>query len=259
MPPTRTLLRGLAVLETLAESADGASLTEIAIAIDLDRATVTRLLQTLSHAGYVRNDPQTRRYRLSGKIMRLAGGAGSQLDLRVTAKPYLVALRDTANETVHLGILDEVTVTYIDKIESGRSIGLISSVGQSHPLHYTALGKALLSALPDHELRPRLARLSEQGLARKTSRTITTIAELTQALGQARERGFAIDDRESEDNVTCVAAPIIGGDNGATLAAVSISGPTFRMAGQMDELGRAVRRTADEVSLELGGRLTVER
>src|SRR5664280_2602065 len=97
----------------------------------LDKATVTRLLRTLVEAGYVIQDETTRRYRLGGKILWLAHRVTSGLDLRSVARPHLRALRDELGETVHLGVIDDVHVVYVDKLEAENSIQLVSAVGQT--------------------------------------------------------------------------------------------------------------------------------
>ena len=127
--------------------------------VGLDKATVTRLLRTLVDAGYVTQDPTTRRYRLTGKILWLAHGVTARLDLRTVARPHLTALRDELGETVHLGVMEDLRVVYVDKLEAANSIQLVSAVGQTMPLHSTALGKAMLAALPDAERERTYARM----------------------------------------------------------------------------------------------------
>jgi DNA-binding IclR family transcriptional regulator len=147
---TRTLSRGLDVLEALARASEqGLGPSAIGQQVGLDKATVTRLLRTLVEAGYVTQDEATRRYRLTGKILWLAHRATVRLDLRTVARPHLTALRDELGETVHLGVMEDLGVVYVDKLEADNSIQLVSAVGQTMPLHSTSLGKAMLAALPD--------------------------------------------------------------------------------------------------------------
>ncbi len=149
---TRSLSRGLDVLEALARASErelGPS--AIAQRVGLDKATVTRLLRTLVEGGYVVQDEASRRYRLTGRILWLAHGVAARIDLRSVALPHLTALRDELGETVHLGVMEDLRVVYVDKLEADNSIQLVSAIGQTMPLHSTSLGKAMLAALPDAE------------------------------------------------------------------------------------------------------------
>ena len=171
---TRTLLRGLDVVEALADADAGAmGPSAIGDAVGLDKATVSRLLRTLVEAGWVRQDAVTRQYRLSGKILRLAASVRLHLDLRTVAAPHLRALREELGETVHLGVMEDLGVFYVDKLESPNSIQLVSRVGQVMPLHSTSLGKAILAALPEDEREAKIARMD---FVPRTDRTITTVA-----------------------------------------------------------------------------------
>jgi DNA-binding IclR family transcriptional regulator len=246
--PGRTLLRGLQLLELLASGSDG-SVTDLANAAGLDKGTTSRMLSTLREAGYVRQDGTTRRYRLSGKILWLAQGYADQLDLRGVAHPHLSALRDAVGETVHLGVREDDRVIYIDKVEAGRSIRLVSTIGHAEPVHTTALGRAILSQLQSTEQR-RLVRSFD--FSPLTSKTITDPEALLVLLAAARKRGYALDDEENHEDVTCVGAAIVDA-LGHAIAAVSCSGPSFRMRDRVAEIGPLCRATATEISRAIGG------
>lgn len=246
---TRTLNRGLNILEKLATTDEsGLGPSAIAEGVNLDKATVTRLLRTLVEAGYVRQDAVTRKYMLTGKILRLAQGVGMSLDLQRIARPHLKALRDRLGETTHLGVMEDQMVYYVDKLEADNSIQLVSSVGQVMPLHSTALGKAIVAALPEAE---REARYRHMDFVARTDRTITTLAEFREEIHRTQVRGYAIDNRENEPLGTCVAAAIVGAD-GHPVGAVSVSGPHFRIEQHLDQLGQQVMATAAQVAWELG-------
>jgi DNA-binding IclR family transcriptional regulator len=247
--PTRTLLRGLDVIDALsAADALGLGTSAIADSTGLDKATVSRLLRTLVEAGWVRQDEVTRRYRLTAKIVRLAGSVRAHLDLRTAAAPHLRALRQRLGETVHLGVMEDARVFYLDKLEAPNSIQLVSRVGQLMPLHTTSLGKAILAALPEEECEAILAGID---FAPRTEMTIDNIEDFREALALTRERGFATDDRENEPLGACVAAAIMGAD-GRPLGAISASGPHYRIRDHFADFGRQVRATAAAVALDLG-------
>ncbi len=249
---TRTLLRGLDVIEALADAdAAGVGPSAISDAVDLDKATVSRLLRTLAEAGWVRQDGDTRRYRLSGKILRLAANLRVHLDLRTVAAPHLRALREELGETVHLGAMEDLGVFYLDKLESPNSIQLVSRVGQVMPLHSTSLGKAMLAALPDDEREARIARMD---FVPRTDRTITTVAAFRREIVLTQQRGYATDDRENEPLGACVAAAIIGPE-GRPVGAVSVSGPHYRVHSHLEDFGEHARATAAAIALDLGANL----
>jgi DNA-binding IclR family transcriptional regulator len=246
---TRTLNRGLDILEKLATTSElGLGPSAVAEEVGLDKATVTRLLRTLIEAGYVRQDPVTRKYRLTGKILRLAQGVAVSLDLERVARPHLIALRDRVGETAHLGVMEGESVYYVDKLEAEHSLQLVSAIGQEMPLHSTALGKAILAALPEAE---REAKLRRMDFVARTERTICNLEQFREEIRLTQGRGYAIDDRENEPQGTCVAAAIIGAD-GRPVGAISVSGPHVRVQEHVVQLGLQVRATAAQVAWELG-------
>ena len=147
------------------------------------------------------------------------------------------------NETMHCGVLSGREVLYIDKIESTQSIRMASHVGIRMPLHATAMGKAFLAEMTDDEVR---ALYAEQPPHALTCRTITHVDELLAQLHDIRERGWAMEDQENADNVSCVGVAIADRD-GRPAYALSISAPSFRMTEESAEacatlLLRAKRR-----------------
>lgn len=252
MAATRTFVRGLQVIEALAAAPEGGmGPSGVAKAVELDKATVTRLLRTLVETGYVARDDATRSYRLTGKIQRLAQGVAAQHDLRTVARPHLHRLRQELGETVHLGVMTDLRVVYVDKLESTNSIQLVSAIGQTMPLHSTSLGKAMLAVLPEAALEEMLARLD---FAPRTDRTIRDIGNFREELKRTAERGYATDDRENEPFGACVAAAIIG-LNGTPVASISVSGPEFRIRDRFEEFGERVRTTAAAIAWDLGSEM----
>jgi IclR family transcriptional regulator, KDG regulon repressor len=251
---TRTLSRGLDILEALARANEpwlGPS--AIGERVGLDRATVTRLLRTLVETGYVTRDENTRRYRLTGKILWLAHGISARFDLRTIARPHLAALRDELGETVHLGIMEGLRVVYVDKLEAANSIQLVSAVGQTMPLHSTSLGKAMLAALPEEEREEMYLRMD---FVPRTDRTIPDLAAFREEIRRTRLRGYATDDRENEPFGACVGAAIVGAD-GRPVGAISISGPYFRIHDRFHFFGERARAAAAAIARELGAEASV--
>ena len=251
---TRALSRGLDVLEALAR-ANGHGLGPSAIGqrVGLDKATVTRLLRTLVKADYVTQDATTRRYRLTGKVLWLAHCVTVSLDLRSVARPHLTALRDELGETVHLGVMEDLRVVYVDKLEAENSIQLVSAIGQTMPLHSTSLGKAMLAALPDEEREGKYVRME---FSRRTDGTIRDLASFREEILRTQLRGYSTDDRENEPFGACVGAAIVGAD-GRPVGAISVSGPYFRIHERFQYFGERVRAVAGAIARELGADASV--
>lgn len=248
MKATRTLLRGLEVLEVLASSPEPIGPTRIGEAIGLDKATIGRLLFTLCEAGYARQEGNGS-YRLTGKILRLASGVALAPELRDLAHTHLVALRDATDETVHLGVREGDHVVYIDKIDGNHPVRLVSAIGQTMPLHTTALGKAALATMDEGAREDVMAGLE---LVRRTERSIGTLEELRSEVERTRERGYSVDDRENEDHAVCVGASIVD-TTGEVVGMISLSGPSYRVSERVEELGLRCRSTAEAISSEFSG------
>jgi DNA-binding IclR family transcriptional regulator len=246
---TRTLSRGLDVLEALARGDEhGLGPSAIGQQVGLDKATATRLLRTLVEAGYTTQDEGTRRYRLTGKILWLAHCVTTRLDLRSVARPHLKALRDELRETVHLGVMEDLRVVYVDKLEGDNSIQLVSAIGQTMPLHSTSLGKAMLAALPDEEREGKYARMD---FLPRTDRTIQDLVTFQEEIRRTQRRGYSTDDRENEPFGACVGAAIVGAD-GRPVGAISVAGPSFRIHDRFQYFGERVGAVAGAISRELG-------
>jgi IclR family acetate operon transcriptional repressor len=245
----KSVSRTLAILEVLGHGDRSQALAEIAASAGLPKSTVHRLLATLAHEGYVRQDETTNQYSLSAKVLDLASSYLASLDLRDVARPILTELWQRSNETVHMALLDEGEVMYIEKLESAQTIRMSSQVGRRAPAHCTSLGKAMLAFLPPPELDRVLER---HGLRRYTENTIVERAALESELAAIRLRGAAFDNEEHEPLVRCVAAPIRG-STGAVVGAASVSAPAFRMTPERQrEIEPWVKAATQEISRRLG-------
>ena len=247
-PPTRTLLRGLRLLEALADMDEPTGVTELARHVELDKATVSRLLRTLVDAGYAAKDPKGR-YRIASKILRLSDGFAPHRPFLDAAMPHLRRIRDQTNETTHLGQMENDQVVYVEKLDSMQSIRLTSAIGQTNPLHTTALGKAILAAKPLDERTKIVERLR---LEVKQPNSIRDPSELLADLDRTSSRGYSIDDCENEENVTCIGAAIEV--DGEVLGAVSVAGPSFRIKPDLETYSKIVVEAAHEIGVEEGKR-----
>jgi IclR family transcriptional regulator, KDG regulon repressor len=245
---SRTVLKALDVLETLAYSAQPLSAPEVAERCGLTRPTTYRLISTLAARGYVATG-QDGRYRLGSKMLSLSKRLIEHAQLPQMARPDLEELCRVTGESVHLAVLEDHEVLYVDKVESVRAAPMYSVVGTRNPLHSTSLGKAILAFLPDNERELLLSRIA---YTERTPNTITSRADLEKHLDLVRMNGYAIDDIENEDGIRCVGVPVMG-NNGVPIAAISISGPIVRMTQERAiELASALRETGKRISEKFG-------
>ena len=251
----QTIERISVILDILGQNPQGISIRDLSSKVSLPKGTTHRLLSSLSYLGYVRQDPKTRNYLLGFKLVELGNILLGQLDLRKEAAPFLNDLAERVKETVHMVILDRNEVVYIDKVEGDHNpsgLRMASRIGLRNPAHSSAVGKVLISHLPDEELNQFF---KGRGLAKRTENTITDTAQLKEHLKIVRNQGYAIDDEENEKGVRCVGAPIYN-EAGNAVAAISVSGPAFRVTKKLvqESLTKEVMETASKISQRLGYR-----
>jgi IclR family acetate operon transcriptional repressor len=244
------VLKALKVLEFVAERGRAVSLADVTSGVRLPKTTAFRYLRTLADAGFVTHHPSDDRYETGPRLRALSQPDQRIERLRRLVLPVMADLGRTFNETVNIGVPSQGSVIYIEMIESNRSLRMQARIGERHPLHSTALGKAILAHLPDEER----ALFVAQPLRRMTSRTVTDGAALAQQLRLIARRGFAIEVGENEEGSMCIGVPILD-PTGYPLAAVSISAPERRMT--PDVVARAVamlKRGAASVTERMSSR-----
>jgi IclR family acetate operon transcriptional repressor len=158
-------------------------------------------------------------------------------------------LHDEFGETVNLGVVSHGQVVYLDAIESEQRLRTTVQISVRDHVHSTALGKAILAALPERDAQEQL---SESDWTPKTPNSIRSADALLTDLAENRGRGYAVDDEENELGSRCVAAPILDG-SGRPVAAISVSAPTYRMS--HEQLEKVGQRLVD-VCKQLGSVLT---
>jgi len=251
----QTIERVSQILDILGQSPQGISIRELSTKINLPKGTIHRLLSSLLYFGYVRQDPKTRNYFLGFKLVELGNLLLGQLDLRKEAEPFLRDLAKGTNETVHMVVMDRDEVVYIEKVEFEQNPGglrMASRIGLRNPIHSCAVGKVLLADFSDEALDHFLR---GKNLLRRTENTMTDPVQLREHLKLVRKQGFAIDDEENERGIRCIAAPICN-EVGRVVAAISISGPAFRVTKKViqESLKKEVMETANHISQRLGFR-----
>ncbi len=223
-------------------------MSELARRLGVHKATASRLAATLAEGRLIERDPVTERYRLGFGLIRLAGAAIGGLDIVTAARPVLVDLADQTHETVTLDVLSDEATVSIDQVSGTRSIVSANWVGRRTPLHTTSTGKVLLAFMGDEERE----RLLAGRLDATTERSLTRRDELRVQLGQVASRGYAQTLEELEDGLNAVAAPVRRAD-GTVVAALSVSGPAFRMrAVDLPRIARLTMEAAELASRRLG-------
>ncbi|MHB1394709.1 MAG: IclR family transcriptional regulator [Clostridia bacterium] len=246
----QSLDRMIQILEELALHRDGCGVTSLASLTGLHKSTVHRLLNTLMSRGYISKNSENDRYSLGMRILYLGSAILDRMDVRTVAKPFLEKLCRDTDEVVHLSTLDDREAVYIDKVESpNKSIRMYSQIGKRVPLHCTGVGKILLAWLPDKEVE---YLLGLKGMEAYTKNTITNIEDMKKHLAEIRDKGYAFDEIEHEEDIRCVAAPIFD-MSGKVIASVSVSGPVMHVIlDRMPKLTEEVLKTAKDISYQLG-------
>jgi IclR family transcriptional regulator, KDG regulon repressor len=240
----------MALLKAFSEDEIDIGVSTLAKRLGMAKSTVHRLATTLVSEGMLEQNPENGKYRLGIALFGLGALVRRRMDVSTEAKPYLFDLRETTGETVHLAILDRADIMYVYNLESTQAIRMRSDIGVRKPAHCTAEGLAMLAFQPGSLIDDIVAR----GLQPRTPKTNTDPQRLREVLAAVRERGYAIEDEESEAGMRCVAAPVRNATRDV-VAAVGIAGPVQRLP---DDLLAAfaphVVRTAEAISVRLGYR-----
>lgn len=221
-----TVAKGLDILDLLGEVQRPMTASEMAKALDVNVSSIYRLLSTLVRYDFLSHERETSTFFLGPKLLSLASVVLQRLDIRQASRPILEQLTAQTGEATHLMMLDGMEGVYIERVESLRAIKMASTVGRRELLHASGVGKAILAFLPPDQIDKIIV---ETGLPRLTSKTITDPQTLRDELAAIRERGYAIDDEESEEGVRCVGAPIVD-HVGSVRYSISIAGPAYRLS-----------------------------
>jgi DNA-binding IclR family transcriptional regulator len=244
-----SILRAGNILKCFSRGEGTFKMSEISAQVGLDRSTTYRILLSLEKCGLVEKDPRTGEYSLGPATLEIGSAFLGRTDLIQIAKPVMADLALKVQETVNLAVLSETEILYIDKVDSPRSVGVMSKVGQRNPVYCTSLGKALLAFQPEERQARILKAIEFKPL---TPNTLTSKKRLIQELQAVKKQGYALDRREIEEDVECISAPIMD-YQGAAIAAVSISGPQRKIGtSEEDEFITAVVEAATQISAKLG-------
>lgn len=221
----KSIVKAAAIIEVLSASEDSLALSDIVKELNIAKSTLHGLISTLVDVGYITQDSDTGQYRLGIKLFEIGNTVPRRWDERTIAYPYMQKLAEQTGETIHLAVLDNFEVLYINKLESSKSIRIVTGLGVRMPAHCTGVGKVLLSGLNPYELNKFYRR---RKLEKYTDTTVTDFEELKIQLEKIKAAGFAVDNQEYMEGLKCVAAPIYD-HKGNITSTMSIAGPLSRM------------------------------
>jgi len=234
------------VLLMFTEGPSALGVTRIARELDLSKAVVHRILQSLAGREMVALDPATREYRLGSAVAALGARALRDSDLRSAALPLLRRLRDETGETATLSTPVPNGRVYLDQVIGTHEITMSVELGRRFPLHAGSSGKCMLAYLDDAPL--------DEPLESWTSATIVDPDALRAELAHVRERGYAASAGERQRDAGSVAAPVFG-LSGDVVGAISVCGPRFRVTDEfVASIAPKVVAVAAQISRRLGGR-----
>jgi len=219
-----TVGKALDVLDMVASHGRPVRFSDLLGEAGYPKATLYRLLQTLTHQGMLTLDPDTGTYALGVRLVRLAHAAWAQSSLAPIARPYLDDLARETGETIHLAQMDLGQVLYVDKRNAAKPVEMFAQAGKVGPAYCTGVGKAMLAYLPPEALEAALAR---QSFHRHTPHTLASRAALLAELQAIRTRGHAWDAEEHEAGIICCAVPILS-RRGRVMGALSVTSTTAR-------------------------------
>jgi IclR family pca regulon transcriptional regulator len=211
-----SLDRGLRLLQAFGASTTPMSLSEIARAADLPRATARRILFTLQHGGFVSSDGKL--FALTPRVLMLAGSYLRSNQVVAVMQPVLDRISTQGQEISSLAVLDGDEVVFIARGSPTRMFTGGVDIGYRLPAFCTAVGRAMLGRLGDAELKTRLASMKPEAL---TPQTLTDARRLLAAISADREKGYSLVDREAEPHFRSIAVPVKRYD-GAIVAAINI-------------------------------------
>lgn len=216
----QSLDRGIQILLFLAEKSC-AGITELAEALDVDKSTASRLVETLRARDMVRLDPETKKYRLGFRILHLGEALKDNLNVIAIARPILTELSAQINESVHFCAFNNNLVYVMDQVRSSKNYALSATVGMVEPFHCSSVGKCILAFRRPETIR---TLLENYEFTKYTEHTITTKEALQENLERIRALGYALDDEEMALGVRCLAVPVYDYRNSVRYS-IGVSGP----------------------------------
>ena len=247
----QSLGRAFAILEQVARHREGIGLAELSKLVGLHNSTTFHLAKTMVSLGYIRQERDSKRYRIGRPLFALAASALDEIEMVNVATPIMEDLSRDTGESSHFAVRMGDAVVVIARTSGPGAFQLTDRVGVVRPAHCTALGKIILAALRPDQLKRFLERVELKPFTRKS---ITDIPVLLREIADVKRSGVAIDDGEFNPEVRCIAVPVMD-FTGQIIGALGISGPVWRLSNQaLQGHAKTVRAAANRLSAEFGAR-----
>lgn len=247
-PPytVQAILKSLRLLEAIGWKSHDVTLTEIATELGLPKTTTFRHLQTLAAAGFLRHDTEHDRYGIGPRVQMFAQSEKSLSRLKQLASPEMDKLVRSFGGAANIAVSSGLDIVYVEMLRDSRTGRTQARIGDHHPIHSTAVGKAILAFLPPAER----AMILDWPLAEMTSRTIRSSAVLRRQIEEARVNGYSMEREETEDGFSCIGVPILDRDR-YPVAAMSLSLTDKRLMKIIGEAVAALEQAATAISTQL--------
>jgi IclR family transcriptional regulator, KDG regulon repressor len=247
----QSLGRAFAILEEVARHREGIGLAELSKLVGLHNSTTFHLAKTMVSLGYMRQERDSKRYRVGRPLFALAASALDEIEMVNLATPVLEDLSRESGESGHFAVRMGDSVVVIARTSGAGAFQLTDRVGVVRPAHCTALGKIILASLRPDQLKRFLERVE---LKPSTKKSITDPSALLREITEIRRDAIAFDDGEFNAEVRCVAVPVYN-FTGEVIGALGISGPIWRMTDQvLQSRAKLVQVAAKRLSAEFGAR-----
>ncbi len=245
----RSVSHALDVIEQFYGEADELGVTELSKRLKLHKNNIFRLLATLESRGYIEQNKATENYRLGLRALHLGQAYVSRMGLLRQARPIMETLVKQSRESAYVAVSRQGGMVPLDGIEADQPVRLVSTIGETLPLHATAVGKTHLAFASEEDLKSRLP----DTLKRFTPKTITERATLAQQLKSIADSGFGVDTGEHIEDVRAVAVPIKD-YTGHVVGTLAVSGPAYRLTAErlQKELGPLIVKAGQDLSGRLG-------
>jgi len=244
-------LKALMILEVLARSGGYTGINEICEATGMSQSSVHRILSEMTQAGYAERNERYRKYRIGIRATVMASHFMHSSSLVSYAREEMQRLNQLTGETIHLMTISGGSVIYLNKINTIHTIGLMSFIGKTNPIHCTSGGKCMMAFMDEAAIEEYLSGSERE---RFTPTTLVTREELLNEFALIRSRGYAVDHNEHHANVTCIAGPVFDRSH-KPVASISVAAPLYRFPIEKaeslaPEIIRSCRIVSDRLSNE---------
>jgi len=251
-----SLVRGLMILESFKSGSFRLTLSEISRITLTPKATVFRLLKTLTEMNYLKYDSRHKEYYLGPKVLSLGYSVLQSIEVREIIKPYLEKLSVECNKTVNFAVRDETDMVYVERVRVPGSIETYRTVGSRIPVYGTSVGRATMAHLPEVEIEGILAKLKSDPEARPF---IQDKDKLFRILEEVRRSGYATHDGEYAEDISALAVPIFGPEGVIGAINLVVARGLISMDKFIEKYAPLMIETGQEISDALGDFTVKER